>query len=78
MSTNTTSFSSLFNQLRTNLWYANRYHLENAIKAEQLHLDLCLDVCIQLNKLDSKRFKREIYPFLPNVITDDLLLNHSV
>lgn len=78
MSTNTTSFSNLFNQLRTNLWYANRYHLENEIKAEKLHLELCLDACINLIKLDSRRFKREIYPFLPAIITDDLLLNHGV
>lgn len=78
MSTNSTSFSNLFQLLRTNLWYANRYHLENNIRAEQLHLDLCLDACIQLNEIDSKRFKREIYPFLPNIITDDLLLNHNV
>lgn len=78
MSTNSTSFSNLFNQLRTYLWYANRYHLEDNIKAEQLHLELCINGCIELNEIDSKRFKREIYPFLPNVITDDLLLNHSV
>lgn len=78
MATNKTTFSNVFNQLRTHLWYANRYHLEYNIRAEQLHFDLCLDACIHLNKLDSKRFKREIYPFLPNIITDDLLLNHNV
>lgn len=78
MSTNRTTFSNVFNQLRTHLWYANRYHLESNIRAEGLHFDLCLDLCIKLNELDSKRFKREIYPFLPNVITDDLLLNHSI
>lgn len=78
MSTNTTSFSNLFNQLRTNLWYANRYHLENEIKAEKLHLELCINACVDLNKIDSDRFQREIYPFLPNVITDDLLWNHHI
>lgn len=78
MSSNSTSFSNLFNQLRTHLWYANRYYLENQKKAEELHLDLCINTCIQLNEIDSKRFKREVYPFLTTIITADLFLNHDI
>lgn len=70
-----TQFATVFQQLRTNLWYANRYHLENNIKAETLHLDMCINHCIALDDQDSKMFRREIYPFLPNSITDKLLLN---
>lgn len=66
-----------FYQLRTNLWYANRYHLENEPKFESLYTNWCVEHCLELSDIDDEEFRREIYPFLPTFITDKILYNQS-
>jgi len=73
-STSSTShFHREFQALRTHLWYAHRFHLEGQRKDEIFHRTQCLLLCDNLQSIDNKRFRREIYPFLPNIITDVLI-----
>lgn len=75
MSHSKLTFHTTFVQLRTSLWYANRFRLENIPSSENFHTDECISQCLILASINDYRFRREIYPFLPNFITDKLLYN---